>query len=398
MRVKITGHKTTEALARATVVLPISVGQDYHEGEVFAETLRQIASSFDHVVIVIADTLQRHSLTVKGTPQSAAREVALENGRTWQIKNQASLDALPHGFYTLQTWDEWLSKPGFAAKKANVDQKYIDDITFSSSVTGAMNEHKKTHHAKVRAAKKQNINVDFLYREYVLEEAAVIALWIEAGYNYMAYPVGCNQVNKLIFDCMSTMYTESIQLLDIEIEHDPVTSTTIVQNELTPEQQERLKELEDMITAPFLTQLFTMSRGHALLEDELKIALILSIEEKVKLTCTSLREKMSARQLAENGSIQKKSIKEQRGVSPVSDARMFKSISNESGKPTTSAPASPSRDLTQTPKRRHSDTNENRVTLPSPPPSPLQLQLFTGGISAGITANPRNGSILGTTP
>ncbi len=306
--VKITGHQAKESLKSATCVLPISVGQEYHMGSIFRETLLQIQETFSCVIIVVADTLQKNSLILKGCPIDEAEQRALKNGDQWLADNREVISSLPEGFCTVMRWNEWLEQPSYRVKKREIDEKFIQDASFTDSVQAAAIEYRKLHHQKAKAAMRRNIDSGSLCREVILEEGAVIGLWIERGYHYMAYPIEHSPASKQIFSCLKSMYHANLELLNIEIQNKPsaVQITEAPQSELTSEQKERIQELEEMITQPFLTQLFSMSRGHLLDNDALKIALLLGIQEKVQLACTNLVEKMSTRQLANEGLSKKK--------------------------------------------------------------------------------------------
>ncbi len=322
LRVTIIGHQTKEVLENATCILPISVGQDYHEGAAFAETLRQLNASFARVIIVIADTLQKNTFILNNIPKDRARQLSLEKGVEWQERNQVAISTLtiPH---EIIRWDTWLRDEKYAAKRTLTDQKYVDENDFQCSVDLAVAEFVGFLARKNNIEKKRAFDgtiANKLCKDCMLEGAAVMSLWMEQGFNYIAYPVGRSQTNKSIFDCLSRIYQADFQLLDIKIEEQPATTkkrgkkradsidgakTTVTASaqgvHFSEEQKESLAELEKFITDPFLSQLFSLSRGHLLNDDALKIALILSIGEKVKLTCTKLVETMSERQMAAHG-------------------------------------------------------------------------------------------------
>ena len=320
LRVTIIGHQTKEVLENATCVLPISVGQDYHEGAAFAETLRQLnTTSFAKIIIAVADTLQENTHKLNSIPEDRARTVSLLKGDKWLRDNNAVLSTLTIP-YEIIRWDAWQTDEKYAEKRAAMSQKYVDENDFQCSVDLAVAEFVGFLARKSNIEKKRAFDgtiANKLCKDCMLEGAAVMSLWMEQGFNYIAYPVGRSQMNKSIFGCLSQIYQADFQLLDIKIEEKPATTkkrdkkradsidgakTTVTASALgarfSEEQKESLAELEKFITDPFLSQLFSVSRGHLLNDDALKIALILSIGEKVQLTCAELVKAMSDRQLA----------------------------------------------------------------------------------------------------
>ena len=217
------------SLHNSVCVLPISVGQTYHESEIFERTVDEINRQFSKCILVIADTLQRHTYELKGLSEDEALRMSRSKGVEWLIKNQSSLDK-----FSIETevihWDQWLQHGSYIEKKADIDRRYAHggqsivgpDREFRTAVnrasakfiSGYLNEHGK-----------KNFEIDFASkkcREYILEEGAVITMFSEHNYDCMAYPARHNSTNQEIFDCLQNFFLEGkMKLLNIQISKVP---------------------------------------------------------------------------------------------------------------------------------------------------------------------------------
>lgn len=96
---------------KSTCVMLISVGWDYHEGESFKSTLKLVDENFSSCRIVVADTLQRHSLQFfkhyLENEHNNVNEYARSSGDGWIKHNLAELDNLSI-HYKIERWDDYL--------------------------------------------------------------------------------------------------------------------------------------------------------------------------------------------------------------------------------------------------------------------------------------------------
>ena len=69
-------------------VIPISVGQPYHEDDYFESTLKLVNENFKSCSIMICDTLQRHTIkTCSSLDDLSAYIEAEKNGHDWLKRN-----------------------------------------------------------------------------------------------------------------------------------------------------------------------------------------------------------------------------------------------------------------------------------------------------------------------
>src|SRR5579884_2341600 len=92
-KISISGHFGSKTVASKHCVIVISLGQKYHEGEIFLESLKKITSMFTDVSILIADTLQRHNhdMTNENLSGDALKAHYEALGDAWLDRNQTAL-------------------------------------------------------------------------------------------------------------------------------------------------------------------------------------------------------------------------------------------------------------------------------------------------------------------
>jgi len=104
-----------ELLGNLTALIMISVGQPYHEGEVFLESMKYVKGTFARFVIIVADGLQcwTMAIPVEGADPESFREAANKAGKDWVLRNQKAIDVLGSKLVGVIHWDEITSRPEF---------------------------------------------------------------------------------------------------------------------------------------------------------------------------------------------------------------------------------------------------------------------------------------------
>jgi tRNA-dependent cyclodipeptide synthase len=169
-------------------ILPISVGQPYHEDKKFESTLDLMNRSFKKCTILVCDTLQRYShFTVsKDKTFEEVTEYSLMLGDEWIERNQKFIDKLtiPH---EVQRWDEWLNHQGFDNCKQYVEDAYINDDDFKQELDYAVSQYvnrvfQRDNNVDLEKAKRMSIS-------YLKEESAAFALAVtNEQCNFLIYP------------------------------------------------------------------------------------------------------------------------------------------------------------------------------------------------------------------
>lgn len=86
--------------------LDISVGMPYHEGPKLEAAIGWASQRFSHIIISLADTLQRHNYMAEGMDADAAYNHSFRLGTEWLERNRATLEGA-----TIIRWDQRLRHP-----------------------------------------------------------------------------------------------------------------------------------------------------------------------------------------------------------------------------------------------------------------------------------------------
>ncbi len=258
-KMSIIGDSKASTSKSPVCFLPISVGQPYHEGTEWDETITLINASFEACVIVVVDELHRFTEKMRNsklTDEQASNQ-ALQNGQDWitdtneqwqRKKNKKRSNGFHPGLtipYTITRWSEWTSLDGYQAKKADIDAMYenkdeLDFHTYVDVVRLTFINGFRRSQEKIKSDKIIRFDLDAaqdLCKRYLLEELAVVSMWRDkifpdlAGIPLsllegeapfcMAYPFGYNSTNKDVFNCFEYLCAEKLTLLNLHKETKP---------------------------------------------------------------------------------------------------------------------------------------------------------------------------------
>jgi hypothetical protein len=121
-KVTLTGDVEGQDLADGNVILPISVGQEYHEKDKFSMTLDLLPETFKSVTIVVVDKAKRFTkaINVTSTPEQLSSE-AISEGDAWITRNQEICNKiLGKKLMKIIRWDDWLLHPEYQEKKRSL--------------------------------------------------------------------------------------------------------------------------------------------------------------------------------------------------------------------------------------------------------------------------------------
>lgn len=209
----------------STVVIGVSVGSDTHENGKLQATLECLKQKgFKKFVFVIADTLQRHTLSLSNpslTPDVLAN-LADHLGDQWIARNKDSIREVIGTHYEIVKWKDILAMGCFKeweAKLKGTDTEFHMPEGFDEAV-------EKTSQQFIERYKRQylsNIPSDTVLKEcaikYITEECAgLIGFGLSRKFEYFAYPsqiisaFAFVQENFLTFKDESTTYLEYIPI------------------------------------------------------------------------------------------------------------------------------------------------------------------------------------------
>jgi hypothetical protein len=183
---------TDEEKARflsSTCLLTISVGQEVHEGEHFETTIELVNRSFGACILLIDDTLQRHTMTLASDNDAGyfyAR--SLEAGKQWLERNiwhYAQLSNLKQIIH----WNHWLKHPQFEMKKAKIKALIGFDTDFGDAFSSTIDAFLHRYHRRVQDQPTFNIErARQLCLDYLVEECTAMCLWPEMDCHFEVYP------------------------------------------------------------------------------------------------------------------------------------------------------------------------------------------------------------------
>lgn len=163
-----------------TVRLPVSVGQDYHEGAKLAATTDWARQHFKNKIIILGDAPQRYNLMFKhGYSEEMAMAAALKAGNEWLARNRPYL----HGL-TITRWDDWKTHPEYQAAQSRINMLY----TINADVHAALHTASTALWERRYAAAGGKEQFFALSEKYLLEETAVFATAYNAIEGISAYP------------------------------------------------------------------------------------------------------------------------------------------------------------------------------------------------------------------
>jgi tRNA-dependent cyclodipeptide synthase len=159
--------------------LPISVGKEYHEGEMFEATVKWCAARFDHVQVCVSDTAQRYNLAFEqGLDAETAFTKSLKAGDEWITRNKPLLDLLPS--YNMTRWEEWRTRPDFATRLQQMENSYAVNTDFRDSIDTTVMDvwtRKSSALGPTPLSYRQNF-LDMSHR-YIMEELVVYSMRFE---------------------------------------------------------------------------------------------------------------------------------------------------------------------------------------------------------------------------
>lgn len=171
-------------------IIGISVGQQYHEAGKLQATLNTVNKNFNSCNILIADTLQRHSMGIDHQDKNERELYTLSKkaGDDWLERSMPYISTMNIP-YTISRWDEWLANDRYQYYYTQVCELYDNDDIYKNAVNQIVHQFLLKRDASI--IKNQNLSFN-LCLKYLLEEAAVGCVYVEFGYKFTVYPSKSN--------------------------------------------------------------------------------------------------------------------------------------------------------------------------------------------------------------
>jgi tRNA-dependent cyclodipeptide synthase len=184
---RVPGGEKSE-LQKSKGLFSISMGLDkiLMHNECLKKTIAAIDATFDSCDVVVSDTLQRHNLMMKNPELSEEQAYVITSkiGDGWLSKNSHILSdfSIP---YRVFRWSEWLQDSHYKEKQIFVEQLFRKDLGFRVAVAKAV----RTYHER-KSENSTLVLTDYLEAKFelahhfVIEEAAVMLVWCDLGYDF----------------------------------------------------------------------------------------------------------------------------------------------------------------------------------------------------------------------
>lgn len=126
--------KPAASQTRAKVCsLNISMSNENQTGEKLLAIVKWVNENFDHCIINVSDSLQRHNLLSQGFTKEVAYQKAIYLGNVWLAENDKALKTIktPH---EIRRWDEWLVLKQVQDLQKNLHKMYKELMPFQICV------------------------------------------------------------------------------------------------------------------------------------------------------------------------------------------------------------------------------------------------------------------------
>ncbi len=168
-------------------VLPISVGQQYHQGEYLEAIISLVNRHFRSCTIIICDVLQRHTLQLLHNElEQIAYNRSLDQGQQWLRENQCYLNQIKH-LNGIHHWLDWLSTEQFVKQLAVTEELYQSNASIKSTFDESVNLIVK----RLTPRLKHNYTLETVKLAcltYIKEECSIMPLWVTENFHFEVYP------------------------------------------------------------------------------------------------------------------------------------------------------------------------------------------------------------------
>lgn len=192
-----------EAFKNSSCLIPLSIGQSAHYGAYLAATLEKVNQSFEQCVFVLGDTLQRNTLPLTRGNQLSDQDFYQESlmlGNKWIIEN-AHILALLKIPYSIIRWNYWLNHPQFEQLLVETGSLYDHNLDFQKSVEINIEDYINRLKNRGELLLPEEEARKYCLK-YLIEECAIMQLWIGTDCHYELYPNKRSQAMESIYDCL----------------------------------------------------------------------------------------------------------------------------------------------------------------------------------------------------
>ena len=209
--------------SKSKCIIPISVGQAVHEGKKFLAAMKLIDASFSACTILVDDSVQRHTMAIDHLGGAdELHKLAVEVGSDWLERNQSGYKDLTIP-YDIMRWDDWLAKDTYKASYERVKKYYSESSLYQNAIHANIDTFLSRYLG--RLPNKSHINDDRAFSlclDYLLEECAVMCLWVENKYEFELYPSGRNEAMAATYEhLISPFYPDYLRPVALRFKKYP---------------------------------------------------------------------------------------------------------------------------------------------------------------------------------
>lgn len=171
-------------------LLPISIGQKNQQGQELEATLRLINRSFGSCLVVLCDSLYRHTLmTLQQIPERKAYDEAISAGQQWLDSHLAIFEHLDIPLF-LTRWDHWIfGSKSYIKYKNAIDYMHHNNTSFRHVLDESVNQfllryHKNNIATQINLSQQRACSLEYLKEEC----AAIVSIWHKENYSAISYP------------------------------------------------------------------------------------------------------------------------------------------------------------------------------------------------------------------
>lgn len=183
------------AFKNARCLLTISVGQEVHEGDKFCSTIDLINESFGACILLVDDSLQRHSMALdKKEEAEFFYPQSIVEGDLWLERNQVHYQRLQN-LERILRWDYWLKHPKYLNQQQTILSSIIGEPGYQQGFNQTIDGFLQRFYP--RLLEKESFDLERakkLCLDYLVEECTALCLWTELKCHYEVYPSKRNLV------------------------------------------------------------------------------------------------------------------------------------------------------------------------------------------------------------
>lgn len=176
-------------------LITISVGQEVHESEKFAVTIDLVNKSFKSCILLVDDTLQRHTMALDSDKNAQYfYEKSLLEGDLWLERNEKYFSKLS-ALERVIRWDSWITHPNFKLHQEKIESLIDSDPSYKMSFDNTINEFLTRYWARRdHATIEHKARAYQLCFNYLMEECVAMCLWPQLSCHYEVYPSPRNEI------------------------------------------------------------------------------------------------------------------------------------------------------------------------------------------------------------